>query len=660
MTQYTALKMHKLNGVKGDGADGDKDDQKLLLDMGSDSEQEQFSLPPLKLKGTNRKKLKKLKEFPKEEVHITQRVEPSCCTLRGFIVALSLLILLAAVGGLGALYYSLMLQMRQIQDNISTVETGSQSVPNEFAEIQTHLRQIDKSIDEHKIGKNGLDQLTANISSLTKQYNKLKEDFKELNKGIKAAPEIKTLPGEVETLTNSVAAFGSDINTLKDNVKMLQEFKTSTSSTSETVEDRLQKIEEGLTKLSGAPAPVNPTPGVGDIDLSETDSASLQTYLDKSLASVTSSMQNINNTLHQQMFNIQSQLKVVENRTVAVDTRLNLIELSPHIRMVLNGSQEQIIKTLVTEAVQKAVQNVDLTTASDNLTTPTKIDGNTVPLSDVTLATITAQIDNITKMVTTFEKQLSQMQAANQGYNEPTRFNATAGLQQMMGTMFAAFMNITQPDNEMADIGQHQSELIDPTFSTMMELQRKLADAPKKLISSVLLPFMSMSQPGGMNLTALGPIINTAMSSVMEIFKDAKHLQIVQLRLFEELHGNISLLNQSIGDNTIQLVRHSTHLDAMDESLRNLIATKSKLAPRPKDIITPTEPKPLTDITSSQPASTTTGQTEEVTTQSVSSSAAITIPNINDMEDLEQYFAKWDIRGNGFLEYRDLPGFLGP
>ncbi|XP_029639880.1 PH domain-containing rcdII isoform X2 [Octopus sinensis] len=200
--------------MKGDA--GDHNMINLLSDSANDS-QEILTLPPLKSK---RSKL-----FGKKKK--TQFEEPPCNPCRNVKYFIAILAL-AGLIAVALVTFILLHQVENLKKEFESVERKNQFTPEEFQRLHTQIQELNKTLNNYKSGKNGLQAILYNVTLLTKEIATLKENSASLQKSLDKAPSLESLPTEVETISKNLRSQGSDLAAFKTQVE--QEFQVDSAS----------------------------------------------------------------------------------------------------------------------------------------------------------------------------------------------------------------------------------------------------------------------------------------------------------------------------------------------------------------------------------------------------------------------------------------------
>ncbi|XP_014790809.1 EF-hand calcium-binding domain-containing protein 14 isoform X1 [Octopus bimaculoides] len=140
----------------------------------------------------------------------------TCLTVSGFLVLVACLV---ACGTLLWMHFALRKNLDYFQKKLETVERKNQFTPEEFQKLHTQIQELNKTLNNYKSGKNGLQAILYNVTLLTKDIATLKENSASLQKSLAKAPSLESLPTEVETMSKSLRSQGSDLAALKTQVE---------------------------------------------------------------------------------------------------------------------------------------------------------------------------------------------------------------------------------------------------------------------------------------------------------------------------------------------------------------------------------------------------------------------------------------------------------
>lgn len=180
-----------------------------LLGSYSDSDsQELLNLPPLKAKKP--KILGKRKRSPNSESDCLSYLKWLFCTLT-----------VAGLIALAIVSYNLMYQIDEVRKN-QNIESQNHCTPEEFQRLHTQIQELNKTLNNFKDGKNGLQSVLTKVNSLSTTVTELKQKTDDLDERVAKAPLLQTLPKKVDTTSKTLANLGSDMKNLQERVTTLQ------------------------------------------------------------------------------------------------------------------------------------------------------------------------------------------------------------------------------------------------------------------------------------------------------------------------------------------------------------------------------------------------------------------------------------------------------
>lgn len=180
-----------------------------------------------------------------------------CATCFPLCLFLLVTACMAASGTLVWLHLGLREDMDRFRVHLQKVEAENEETPETLHSIHSHLKSLHTDITflENKFVK-----VTSDVASVTQEVDRLRQIANNLEASIAAAPEIQSLPKNVEYLTESVANIGSKITALETTTKDMKTdcfgLKTSTDNLNHQMDVVKAKLDEVKAKqqLAGADA----------------------------------------------------------------------------------------------------------------------------------------------------------------------------------------------------------------------------------------------------------------------------------------------------------------------------------------------------------------------------------------------------------------------
>ncbi|CAE1300517.1 unnamed protein product [Acanthosepion pharaonis] len=315
-----------------------------LLGSYSDSDsQELLNLPSLKSKKP--KILGKRKRAPQKESDCLSYLKWLFCTL--------------TVAGLIALVivsYNLMYQIDEVRKN-QKLESHNQCTPEEFQRLHTQIQELNKTLNNFKDGKDGLQTVLNKVNLLNTEVSELKEKTASLEDRVAKAPLLQTLPKKVETTSKSLATLGSDMDILKRTVNSLKNEHQQATDNYENLTKKLKALVDNS----------NLTPSMSPMTEHFDKIEAVNTEIDKLNST---SIENMD-VLRKQLGNLGDKM---ENEVLRINNiSATVLHMSAQV-YALNSSelelQNQIHKLQVNLIASPTTKNSNTTTTATN-TTPT-------------------------------------------------------------------------------------------------------------------------------------------------------------------------------------------------------------------------------------------------------------------------------------------------
>lgn len=143
----------------------------------------------------------------------------TCLTVSGFLVLVACLV---ACGTLLWMHFALRKNLNYFQKKLERVESQNHCTPEEFQRLHTQIQELNKTLNNFKDGKNGLQSVLTKVNSLSTTVTELKQKTDDLDERVAKAPLLQTLPKKVDTTSKTLANLGSDMKNLQERVTTLQ------------------------------------------------------------------------------------------------------------------------------------------------------------------------------------------------------------------------------------------------------------------------------------------------------------------------------------------------------------------------------------------------------------------------------------------------------
>ncbi|XP_078573930.1 uncharacterized protein LOC144860543 isoform X5 [Branchiostoma floridae x Branchiostoma japonicum] len=375
-----------------------------LLGSGSDSEVQEFALPPRKPGKVSRKS--------KKATVKVRDVEPSrgsCCSCQLVCHVFLYLLIIGAMGGLAWLTYNIKTEMDHLRNRLITMEQSEMAMPGQVEELKQGLKHQDDRLETLSTGDTGLSVANKHLAQLDKQIAKLNKTTISISASVASSQKLVALPTTVEDLSKQMASIGSEIESMKEEVATTTATQRQLQQQVEDMRTELDQLKrnEAVTDVPAAAA-VGPVPGVSPTTLSPVqqltaaaaatkaraeleDGGVLGSYVEKEVASLTDMVHQLNDTL----------------QAVIADVRTNMSVLTNRVSVLEAGGVSMTSGNVSHPAVDLLQLRADV----DKLLLGVGSGNSTTGLGDNTFNSLMAHIRNITAAMETLKAQVTQSQA---------------------------------------------------------------------------------------------------------------------------------------------------------------------------------------------------------------------------------------------------------
>ncbi|XP_066299199.1 uncharacterized protein [Branchiostoma lanceolatum] len=380
-----------------------------LLGSGSDSEVQEFALPPRKPGKVSRKS--------KKATVKVRDVEPSrgsCCSCQLLCHVFLYLLIMGAMGAMAWLTYNIKTEMDHLRNRVITMEQSEMAMPGQVEQLKQNLKHQDDRLETLSTGETGLSVANKHLAQLDKQIAKLNKTTISISASVSSSQKLVALPSTVEDLSKQTASIGSEIESMKE------EMSTTTSTQrqlQQQVEDMRAELDqlkrnEAVTEVPASVA-VAPVPGVSPTTLSPVqqltaaatkaraeleDGGVLGSYVEKEVASLTEMVHQLNDTLQ----------ACANKYSVAIaDIRTNVSMLTNRVSVLEAGG----VSVTSGNVTHSPVDLLQLRADMDKLLQGVGGGNSTAGLGDNSFNTLMTQIRNITVAMEALKAQVAQSQA---------------------------------------------------------------------------------------------------------------------------------------------------------------------------------------------------------------------------------------------------------
>ncbi|XP_041358566.1 EF-hand calcium-binding domain-containing protein 14-like isoform X2 [Gigantopelta aegis] len=210
-----------------------------LLYSDSESDPPDLKLPPLKGKKPRKKKTP----------YKAMTVDASLCSWITFLRIVAFMVVMATMVSLSIVCYSLFQNMQSLITRLEKIENHGQMGLEDLQDIKRQLQNLNRTVQAFK--KDNVD-MTKKINLISEKIVAVSSDTEKLKESLETAPELKDLPKLVDTLSESLAGLGSELQTTKGTVDQLKTNSDKTSTEIKHLADRVVALEVSSNRtLSG-------------------------------------------------------------------------------------------------------------------------------------------------------------------------------------------------------------------------------------------------------------------------------------------------------------------------------------------------------------------------------------------------------------------------
>ncbi|CAI9727114.1 Hypothetical predicted protein [Octopus vulgaris] len=172
----------------------------------------------------------------------------TCLTVSGFLVLVACLV---ACGTLLWMHFALRKNLDYFQKKLETVERKNQFTPEEFQRLHTQIQELNKTLNNYKSGKNGLQAILYNVTLLTKES--LRSQGSDLA-ALKTRVE-QVVSAKFDNITASMKEMRADIKQLQiekghadnftyDFTRLTTQFQEDLNSTEVKLKDQILQLQK--------------------------------------------------------------------------------------------------------------------------------------------------------------------------------------------------------------------------------------------------------------------------------------------------------------------------------------------------------------------------------------------------------------------------------
>ncbi|XP_078573939.1 uncharacterized protein LOC144860543 isoform X13 [Branchiostoma floridae x Branchiostoma japonicum] len=575
-----------------------REGHELLRSTGSDSSDlEEFSLPVRKSGFSKR--------------HSRCRLcTRSCFPLCIFVLMTACIV---TTGGLVWMHLDLKKDLDNLREHLARVEQSEMAMPGQVEELKQGLKHQDDRLETLSTGDTGLSVANKHLAQLDKQIAKLNKTTISISASVASSQKLVALPTTVEDLSKQMASIGSEIESMKEEVATTTATQRQLQQQVEDMRTELDQLKrnEAVTDVPAAAA-VGPVPGVSPTTLSPVQQLTAAAAATKARAEledggvlgsyVEKEVASLTDMVHQLNDTLQA---------VIADVRTNMSVLTNRVSVLEAGGVSMTSGNVSHPAVDLLQLRADV----DKLLLGVGSGNSTTGLGDNTFNSLMAHIRNITAAMETLKAQVTQSQADDlNDLNSNLLSNRTvASLQGILAKAADRFKeenSVSQEDLTQLEEAVHNLWEITSQHSNDMVVVKAQVNQLLGTVQNVL---------DTMDVELLNNRTSTAGNNTLDLGPDYS----------AEVVTSPSVSIQSLLSSTKAI------LDGL-ESTKPAQANKTDVA----DILM-NEPTAVMAVTTDWPH----------------------LPPMNGYETphaLEIGFFRWDVNGDGHVNYEDMADFLGP
>ncbi|XP_078573935.1 uncharacterized protein LOC144860543 isoform X9 [Branchiostoma floridae x Branchiostoma japonicum] len=658
--ELDALVSGKLTKKKREG-------HELLRSTGSDSSDlEEFSLPVRKSGFSKR--------------HSRCRLcTRSCFPLCIFVLMTACIV---TTGGLVWMHLDLKKDLDNLREHLARVEQSEMAMPGQVEELKQGLKHQDDRLETLSTGDTGLSVANKHLAQLDKQIAKLNKTTISISASVASSQKLVALPTTVEDLSKQMASIGSEIESMKEEVATTTATQRQLQQQVEDMRTELDQLKrnEAVTDVPAAAA-VGPVPGVSPTTLSPVqqltaaaaatkaraeleDGGVLGSYVEKEVASLTDMVHQLNDTL----------------QAVIADVRTNMSVLTNRVSVLEAGGVSMTSGNVSHPAVDLLQLRADV----DKLLLGVGSGNSTTGLGDNTFNSLMAHIRNITAAMETLKAQVTQSQADDlNDLNSNLLSNRTvASLQGILAKAADRFKeensvsqeDLTQLEEAVHNLWEITSQHSNDMVVVKAQVNQLLGTVQNVLDTMDVELLNNRTSTAGNNTLDLGPdysaeVVTSPSVSIQSLLSSTKAILdglestkpaqanktdvadiLMNGTLATPVNGsslNVTVsfnvtdldvtLHDGNGTNTTAIMSVDGELHDGNETLHGGNGTLNET----EAVGNVTEPTAVMAVTTDWPH----------------------LPPMNGYETphaLEIGFFRWDVNGDGHVNYEDMADFLGP
>ncbi|XP_064604637.1 early endosome antigen 1-like isoform X2 [Liolophura sinensis] len=339
---------------------GTKDLMKLIDSVSDSDTVELLTLPPPKKSSSKPSKRRKSHSYGQ-----------NMCSIWVLLKMILALVLIGAMSFFGVTTFQLTKRVEDLQAQVKKIqaENSNQGVPAELESIKSQLQDWNKTLLGYRSGKQGLEEVIKNLTTVSQQVKLLQTLLTEIKKKMGQHPDESSMDGQ--NLAKSMADIGSDLETVK---KQHAQLEDKTKKNIQKLEDRVAQLENQLKMMVMPSLP--PTPAVASMNKEQTTELTLQLeQMQKELQTTNASLYGEINVIRQELSNHESQFEALESQSskkpVSINTTAIMVnlrsELTTYIQSMLSNSSKSaapVVPDSVLDTIKDEVKNISVAVGS--------------------------------------------------------------------------------------------------------------------------------------------------------------------------------------------------------------------------------------------------------------------------------------------------------
>ncbi|XP_021362228.1 uncharacterized protein LOC110456032 isoform X2 [Mizuhopecten yessoensis] len=569
--------------------------QDIMMNLLGDSSDSDPEL--LNLPPLKGKKPKKKKSFDSDR---------SVCNLWAFMKMFFVLLLICAVSVLMVISFWLSGQVADLKQRLLDIESRNQNGLGDYQDLRNKVQIVNQTIQGVKSGGDTQrDRMNQRLTNITNKIHQLSMTTDSLQEGLKAAPEIKQIAMKVPVVISTAAKLGVNVKSMQTTINDLLEFKKSTETELKTITESMS--ESVPTSSPGDSSSVDQNFREDTLDKFET--------MSQTLAFVNSSLWSKMDHLQQDF--LQRQTKFMENATSFLKMKMQKTS-DPDFVMSggtpapggrEGGNNEGMNEEFMDQMEAKVHDIVHQMIVDMELMNRTEADSKA-------LDSLLTKMDNVTAIVKTLRDQFDKVQQDHASLGKSDQSEGVQGDQ--LSDLRQDTVTQIQAINKTVHNLLHDFGAVTGQYLTIHANQVKLTSTVDQLKN-----FLGAMDKKIKDLSASQEPVDTGESKVTTPIPQTKPPQ----------------------QPPTEVVTKTPVTNPADQMTSN--KNDTVVSPTPPDTTTLTQESGQSDI-----------PTTPAPPPPPPQFPLVKIPNINNFQDLEMNFSRWDKDGNEHVAREDLDGFM--